>query len=90
MTKETKLRTHNITAKAALKFGSEVWVLKKRDKQRLEAAQMKFWRHLLGIAKLDKEKYTSIRKKNWDTEHSKGDRTVPAKMATTCTEDGQT
>jgi hypothetical protein len=32
----------NITAKAALKFGSETWVLKKRDEQRLEAAQMKF------------------------------------------------
>jgi hypothetical protein len=29
MTKDTKLRIHNITAKAALKFGSEVWVLKK-------------------------------------------------------------
>jgi len=29
MTKETKLRIHNMTAKAALKFGSEVLVLKK-------------------------------------------------------------
>jgi len=56
MNKETKLRIHNITAKAALKFGSEHWVLKKREKQRLEAAQMKFLRHLLGITKLDKEK----------------------------------
>ena len=46
MTKETKLRIHNITAKAALKFGSEVWVLKKREEQRLEAAQMKFLRTL--------------------------------------------
>ena len=27
--KETKLRIHNITAKAALKFGREAWVLKK-------------------------------------------------------------
>ena len=54
MNKETKLRTHNITAKAALKFGSEAWVLKKREEQRLEAAQMKFLRHLLGITKLDK------------------------------------
>ena len=89
MTKETKLRIHNITAKAAQKFGSEVWILKKRDKQRLEAAQMKFLRHLLGITKLDKEKYTSIREKNWGPEHSKGDRTVPAKMAATCAEDGQ-
>jgi len=63
MTKETKLRVHNMTAKAALKFGSEVWVLKKRDEQRLEAGQMKFLRHLLGITKLDKETYQSIREK---------------------------
>jgi len=63
MNKETKLRIHNITAKAALKFGSEVWVLKKREEQRLEAAQMKFLRHLLGITKLDKEKNQCIREK---------------------------
>jgi len=54
MNKETKLRIHNITDKAALKFGSEAWVLKKREEQRLEAAQMKFLSHLLGITKLDK------------------------------------
>jgi len=39
-----------------LKFGSEAWVLKKREEQRLEAAQMEFLRHLLGITKLHKEK----------------------------------
>jgi hypothetical protein len=27
--------------------------------------------------------------KNWGTEHSKGDKTVPTKVATTCTENGQ-
>jgi len=32
-------------------------------KQRLEAAQMKFLRHLLGITKLDKEKNQCIREK---------------------------
>ena len=58
-----KLRIHNITAKTALKFGSEAWVLKKREEQRLEAAQMKFLRHLLGIAKPDKEKNQCIRQK---------------------------
>ena len=63
MNKETKLRIHNITAKAALKFGSEAWVLKKREEQRLEAAQMKFLRHLLGIANLDKEKNQCIGEK---------------------------
>jgi len=31
MNKESKLRIHNITAKAALKFGSEAWILKKRE-----------------------------------------------------------
>ena len=46
-----------------MKFGSEVWVLKKREEQRLEAAQMKFLRHLLGITKLDKEKNQCIRQK---------------------------
>jgi len=61
--KETKLRIQNITTKAALKFGSEAWVLKKREEQRLEAAQIKFLRHLLGITKLDKEKNQCIREK---------------------------
>ena len=63
MNKETKLRIHIITAKAALKFRSEAWVLKKREEQRLEAAQVKFLRHLLGITKLDEEKYQLIRQK---------------------------
>jgi hypothetical protein len=47
---------YNVTAKAALKFESEAWVLKKKEEQRLEAAQMKCLRHLLGITKLDKKK----------------------------------
>ena len=89
MNKETKLRIHNITAKAALKFENEAWVMKKREEQRLEATQMKCLRHLLGITKLDKEKSQCIRGKNGSTEHSKGNKTVPEKVATTRTEDGQ-
>jgi len=54
MNKETKLRVHNIIAKAALKFGSEAWVLKKREERRLEAAQMNVFKYLLGITRLDK------------------------------------
>jgi hypothetical protein len=38
--------------------------VKKREEQRLEAKQMKFLTHLLGIAKLDKEKNQYIRQKN--------------------------
>ena len=67
MNKETKLRIHNITAKAALKFGSEARVLKKGEEQRLEVAQMKFLRHILGITKLDKEKDQCIRGKTGTT-----------------------
>ena len=63
MNKETKLRIHNITANAALKFESEAWVLKKRVEQCLEAAQMKFLRHLLRITRLDTEKNQCIRGK---------------------------
>jgi len=71
-----------------LKFGSEAWVLKKREEQRLEAAQMKFLRHLLGIRKTDKEKNQCIWEKNGSTEHGKGNKTIPGKVATTHTEDG--
>jgi len=72
-----------------LKFGSEAWVLMKREEQRLDAAQMKFLRHVLGITKLDMEKGQCVRqKKKGSTEHSKGNKTVPEKVATTRTEDG--
>jgi len=37
MNKETKLRIQNIISKATLKFGSEAWVLKKSEEQRLAA-----------------------------------------------------
>jgi len=63
MNKKTKLRIHSITAKASLKFGSKAWVLKTREEQHLEAAQIKFLRHLLGITKLDKEKNQCVREK---------------------------
>jgi len=42
----------------------------------------------LEYTKLDKEKNQCIRGENWRTEHSKGNKTVPEKVATTPTEDG--
>ena len=87
MNKETKLKIHNITAKAALKFGSEAWVLKKREGQSFEAAQMRFLRHLLGITKLDKEKNQCIRGKT-GAQNTVKEIKLPGKVDTTCTEDG--
>jgi len=67
MNNETKLRIHNSTAKATLKFESEAWVPKKREERPLETAQMKFFRHLLGITKLGKEKNQStVLGKKWE------------------------
>jgi hypothetical protein len=48
---------------------------------------MKFLRHLLGITKLDKEKNQCVREKGGH-KHSKGNKTIPEKVATTRTEDG--
>jgi hypothetical protein len=56
MTTETKLKLHNITSKPALKYGSKTWVMNKRDTQRLEAAQMRFLRPLLGYTRLDRQR----------------------------------
>jgi len=71
-----------------LKFGSEAWVLKKREEQRLEAPQMKFLRHLLGITKLDKEKNQCIRQKTGAQNIVKEIKQYQKKVSTACTEDG--
>jgi len=49
------------TRRCAKLFG--VLFLKKREEQRLEAAQMKFLRHLLGITKLDKDRINVLGQK---------------------------
>jgi hypothetical protein len=75
-------------AKAALKFGSEARVLKNREEQRLEAAQMKFLRHLLGSTKLDKEKNQCIREKLGVQNIVKEIKTVPTNSGYKRTKDG--
>jgi hypothetical protein len=54
------MQAHNITSKAALCYGSEVWIVNKRDSQKLEAAQMRFLRPLLGLTRLDRQRNTDI------------------------------
>ena len=44
-------------------------------------------RHLLGITKLDKEKNQCVGEKDGNTEHSKGNKTAPQKVAPTRRED---
>ena len=49
---------------------------------------MKFSRHLIWNNKIRYSKESMYQAKNGSTEHSKGNKTVPGKVATTCTEDG--
>jgi hypothetical protein len=62
-------------------------MLNKTSVQRLEAAQMKFLRHLLGITKLDKEKNQTVREK-LGVQNIVKEIKLPTKMVTTRTEDG--
>jgi hypothetical protein len=63
MSTETKLRLHKICSKPVLFYGSEAWVINKRDAQKLEAAQMRFLRPLLGFTRLDHQRNSDIRQK---------------------------
>jgi hypothetical protein len=63
MSTETKLRLHNICSKPALFYCSEAWVINKRDAQKLQAAQMRFLRPLLGFTRLDHQRNSDIRQK---------------------------
>ena len=49
-------------------------------------AHQQNWRYT-GWRKLDKENNQCIREKNGSTEHSKGNKTIPGKLATTRTEE---
>ena len=61
MRREVKQRIHNIVSKPALKYSCETWVLGSREKSRLEAAQMRFLRPLMGVTRLDRLRNVDIR-----------------------------
>ena len=61
MSKEVKLRLHDITSKQALRFASETWVLRAKDKSRIEAAHMRFLRSTLGVTRRYRLRNTDIR-----------------------------
>jgi hypothetical protein len=61
MTTETKLQLHDVTSKTTLCYGSENWIINKRDAQKLEAVQMRFLRSLLGLTRLARQRNPHIR-----------------------------
>lgn len=59
--KGTLLKFYKVMALPALLYGSENWVLKKRDESRIEASEMKFLRYVAGYTLMDKKRNDEIR-----------------------------
>jgi hypothetical protein len=59
--KETLLRFYRIMAIPTLLYGSECWTLTKRQKSRLEAAEMRFLRTVAGYQLIDHRHNEDIR-----------------------------
>jgi len=48
------MKFYKVVARPTLLYGSETWVITKRDMTRLEAAEMRFLRSVKGYTRLDK------------------------------------
>jgi hypothetical protein len=55
-----KIRLHNVTAKASLCYGSENWIINKKDDPKPEAEQKRFMRPLLGLTRLGRQRNPDI------------------------------
>ena len=56
------MKFYKVVAGPTLLYGSETWVTTKRDRTRLEAAEMRFLRSVTGCKRLDKVRSEIIRK----------------------------
>ena len=62
LSKEAKLTVYNAVVVPTLVYGCEAWVLKERDKMRLQAMEMKDFRELVGVTRLVCMRSEEIRK----------------------------
>src|SRR6266550_2781532 len=58
--KETRMKVYNTLAVPMITYGCEVWALKKTDKRRITAAEMKFMRRTAGVTLRDRIKSETI------------------------------
>jgi hypothetical protein len=52
--KDTQIKFCQVMAVPTLLYGSECWTMRKRDTQKLQAAEMRLLRSVKGCARLDK------------------------------------
>jgi hypothetical protein len=61
MRQELQLCLHKIITKLAVKYARKTWVLRAKDRGRLEAAQMRFVKSIFGVTLRDKIKSEAFR-----------------------------
>ena len=62
LSKEAKLTVYNAVVVPILVYGCEAWVLRERDKMRLQAMEMQVLRGVAGVTRLDCMRSEEIRK----------------------------
>jgi hypothetical protein len=59
---ETQIKFYKVMAVSAGLYGSENWVLTEKDKNRVQAAEMRFLRSTMGVTRQDRLTGEAIRK----------------------------
>lgn len=63
LTKRVKRLIYKSIVEPILIYGSDVWTMTARNKMRLQAAEMEYWRRSCGLTKLDKVRNEEIRRR---------------------------
>ena len=58
--RDTRIKIYNTFAVPMVKYGCEIWALRKTDKKRITAAEMRFLRRTAGYTLLDRKRNTDI------------------------------
>lgn len=54
ITKSNKMRIYNAIVRSIMTYGAEIWVLNKRNRSKIRAAEMDFWRRSCRVSRLDR------------------------------------
>jgi hypothetical protein len=60
--KDTRIKFYETIAIPTLMYASETWVMRKKDKDKIQSAEIKFLRSTIGCKLLDRRKTEEIRK----------------------------
>ena len=59
---EAEVSLYGIDSKPALLYGCETWIMRTKDKNKIESTEMRFLRRLKGVTLRDRERSNDIRK----------------------------